>query len=95
MYAFSKKTSPDYQSDNFWNTEGWKWFLKNNCIQSSLIECYSFFFFDRKIKKKPKYRVLMVLHDVVHSSQSFQDPCDFLSPGSTGRKNTVCLLLEF
>ena len=36
-----------------------------------------------------------IVHDVVYSSQSFQDPCDFLSLGSIGKKNTVCLLLEF
>ena len=31
-----------------------------------------------------------IVHDVVHSSQSCQDPCD-LSLGPIGRKNTVCL----
>ena len=36
-----------------------------------------------------------IVHDVVHSSQSFQDLCDFLSLGSIGRNSTVCLLLEF
>ena len=39
------------------------------------------------------------VHDVVHSSQYFQDFCALclwpLSLGSTGKKNTDCLLLEF
>ena len=36
-----------------------------------------------------------IVHDVVHSSQSRQDPCAHLTRGSIGKKNTVCLLLEF
>ena len=36
-----------------------------------------------------------IVHDVVHSSQSFQDLCALLSLGSIGKRNTVCLLLEF
>ena len=34
-------------------------------------------------------------HDVVHRSQSLQDLGALLSLGSIGKKNTVCLLLEF
>ena len=50
---------------------------------------------DRCRPNIPRLDVLSIVHDVVYSSQSRQDPCDFLSLGSTGRKNTVCLLLEF
>ena len=32
---------------------------------------------------------------MVQRSQYVQDLCDFLSLGSIGKKNTVCLLLEF
>ena len=32
------KTSPVFQSDNFWNTISWKCSLKDDCIRSSLIE---------------------------------------------------------
>ena len=36
-----------------------------------------------------------IVRDVVHSCQSFQDPCALSSLGSMGKTNTVCLLLEF
>ena len=36
-----------------------------------------------------------IAHDVVHSSQSFQDIYGSLSLGSIGKKKTVCVLLEF
>ena len=36
-----------------------------------------------------------IVHDVVQRSQYNQDLYDFLSLGSMGKKNTVCLLLEF
>ena len=35
------------------------------------------------------------VHDVVHSSQSFQDPYALCLWDQWAKKNTVCLLLEF
>ena len=35
------------------------------------------------------------VHDVVHSSPSFQDPHALCLWDQIGKKNTVCLLLEF
>ena len=75
MYAFLSETSPVFslQSNNSWNTTSWKYFLKDDCIRSSLIECQSFP--SRKINIDPTYRVLMslhlrcagIVHDVVQS----------------------------
>ena len=48
MYAFSY---------HFWNTISWECFVKDDCIQSRLIECQPFP--NRKIDVDPIYRVLM------------------------------------
>ena len=81
MHAFSYRTSPVFNLTTFGNTISWKCILKDDCIRSNLIECQ--FFLNRKIDFDPIYRVLDVfsmhcaniVHDVVHSSQSRQDPC--------------------
>ena len=74
--------------------------MKNDSVRSSLIERQSFL--QSKIDVDPKkcsdvssMLYACIVHDAVHSSRSHQDPSDFLSMGSTGRKNTLCLLLKF
>ena len=57
MHTFSYKTSPVFQSNNFWNAISWKCFIKDDCIRSCLIEIQSFL--NRKIDVDPIYRVLM------------------------------------
>ena len=86
--------------NNFRKTTSWECFVKNDSVRSCLIELQSFP--HSKIDVDPIYCVLMslpcfmyvLLHDTVHSSRSYQDPHGFLSMGSTGRKNTACLLLK-
>ena len=57
MLTFSFKTSPVFQSNNFWDTISWKCSLKDDCIRSSLIECQSFP--NREIDVEPIYCVLV------------------------------------
>ena len=74
--------------------------MENDSVRSRLIELQSFLL--SKFDVDPIHRVLMFLslsdgtvQDAVLRSRSYQDPCVLLSIGSTGRKNTVCLLLKF
>ena len=76
-------------------------FLERCCIRSSLIECQSFL--NRKSNINPEYRVLMPLPCTVHILRStwyrevnlFRIFMPFVSGINIGKKNTVCLLLEF
>ena len=57
--------------------------MKDGCVRSSLIELQSFLL--SKVDVDPIHRILMfssmlyacIVHDVVHSSRSFQDPYGF------------------
>ena len=101
MY-FVMQDFSSFQSDNFWNAISWKCFLQEwfDCIWSRLTEFQSSP--NRKFDVDPMYVVLVslprtvnVVHDVVHSSQWYQDPAVFFYLGSTSRKKTFCLLLDF
>ena len=99
MYDFSYKTSPVFQSHNFWHTISWKCSLKDNCIRSSVIECQSFS--NRKINIEPKYRVLMFLPSTVQvlCSTWYREVnmCRILMPFVFGinRQKEYCLSLAW
>ena len=101
MYTFSYKTSPVFQSNNFWNTKSWEYSVKDDCIRSSLIECQCFP--NCEIDVDPiipaswclfhalcRYCARRGTYKSILSRSLW-----LLSLGSTSSKNTVCLLLEF
>ena len=94
LYDFSS-----FHPNNFRKTISWKCCMKNDSVRSSLIELQSFL--HCKIDVDPIHCVLMFIHascmycawrgtlkSIVSGSLWF------LFMGSTGRKNTVCLLLK-
>ena len=101
MHTFSFKDFSSLQSHNFWNTMSWKCSLKDDCIRLSLIEFQNLSESQDQCRPNiPRLDVFSmhcagIVHSVVHSSQSRQDPCDFLSLASISKEFSVCLLLEF
>ena len=75
--------------------------MKDDCIRSSLIEYQSFF--ESQDQYQPKIprldvssmRYAGIVHDVVQWKSIFAGSWCPLSLGSIGKKNTICLLLEF
>ena len=67
-----------FHPNDFRNTITWKCFMKNDSVRSSLIELQSFL--HSKIDVDPVYCVLTslpcIMHDAVHSSRSYQNPCN-------------------
>ena len=95
VYHFSS-----FHPNNFRDTMSWECIAKNGGVRSRLIELQSFL--HSKMNVDPIHRVLMFLPCCMHvpcKTRRFQVDrvrmLLFLSMGSTGRKNTVCLLLKF
>ena len=82
-YRLSYKTSPFFQSFNFWKAIGWKCLLKNNCIRvvfdRMLILLWSQDQYQPRIPRlgASSMRCARIALDVVQWSQYVQDLCDF------------------
>ena len=73
-YAFSFRTSPGVQSDNFWKTLGWKMIAFDGSDRMFILSELQ----DQYQSNIPRLdfssmRIEGIVYDVVHSSQSFQD----------------------
>ena len=78
---FFVKDFSSFQSNNFWNTMGWKCFLKDDCIRSKKWNVNPFRIARSMLTQNTassSIRYASIVHDVVHSSQSFQDPVTFV-----------------
>ena len=58
--CYSAQHFSSYQSNNFWIGRSWKFFLKDDCIRLSLMECQ--LFLNRKNDVDPVYGVLNLVH---------------------------------
>ena len=98
--TFSYMTSPVFHPNNFRNTISRECFVNNDSFRSSLIELQSFL--QSNIDVYPKTVLWCFFHALcmccawrVEYKSIVPGSLWFLSMGSTGRKNTVCLLLKF
>ena len=89
-----------FHPNNFRGEISWECFVKNDSVRSCVIET-SILSVDQVVFRPntPYFDVSSMLcacivHDAVLPSRSCQDPCVRCPVGSTGRKNTLCLLLK-